>query len=80
MARLMNLYWGVTAIHAEILDGEQSLEFALGWACEHGLVESGQRVVFLQGTMPGNPAHNAMFVRVMGDLVSPLMGSTLRDS
>ncbi len=66
MARAMALYWGVTPIHAEILDGEQALDFALRWACEHKMVETGQRVVFLQGTMPGNPAHNALFVRVVG--------------
>ncbi|MEO6811497.1 MAG: pyruvate kinase [Isosphaeraceae bacterium] len=63
-ARALALYWGVTPVHCpSIADGEQTLSFALDWAKVRGLVTTGDRVVFLRGTMPGNPVHNAMLVR-----------------
>lgn len=63
-ARALALYWGVTPVHCpSIADGEQTLAFALDWARERDLVRTGDRVVFLRGTMPGNPVHNAMLVR-----------------
>ncbi len=37
-ARAMALYWGVTPILApEIVDAEQALTLALGWARDHGI-------------------------------------------
>jgi pyruvate kinase len=64
IARSLALYWGVTPLHfPEIADIERGLAFALDWARDRGLIARGDRVVLLRGTMPGNPAHNAMFVQ-----------------
>ncbi len=63
-ARAMALFWGVTPVHfPEITDVEQALAFALDWARARGLIASGDRVILLRGTVPGNPVHNALLVR-----------------
>ncbi len=55
---------GVTPVHdPEIRNPEHALEHALAWACARDLVASGDRVVLVSGTMPGNPTHNALLVR-----------------
>ena len=62
-ARAMALYWGVTPLLApEILDVEHALAIALDWARAHQLVKAGDRVVLVRGTIPDNPAHNAILV------------------
>ena len=38
------------------------MQFAGQWAREHGLIVSGQRVVLLRGTVPGNTVQNALTV------------------
>jgi pyruvate kinase len=63
-ARAMALYWGVTPLYApEILDVEHALTVALDWAATHGLARTGDLVVLVRGTIPGNATHNAMLVR-----------------
>ena len=63
-ARAMALYWGVTPLHApEIVDVEHALTVALDWAGTHGLARTGDLVVLVRGTIPGNPTHNALLVR-----------------
>jgi pyruvate kinase len=63
-ARAMALYWGVTPLYApEIADVEHALTVALEWAATHGLARTGDLVVLVRGTIPGNPTHNALLVR-----------------
>jgi pyruvate kinase len=64
VARAMTLYWGVTSLYCpEIREGAQVLGIALEWARSRGLVDRGDRIVLVQGTMPQNLSHNAMFVQ-----------------
>ena len=66
IARQMNLYWGVTPVHApNIADGASALEAALAWARPRGMVRTGGHVVLVRGTIPGNPVHNALFVQIV---------------
>ena len=63
-ARAMALYWGVTPLYApDIADVEHALAVALDWAKAHQLASTGDRVVLVQGTIPGSNAHNALLVR-----------------
>ena len=63
-ARAMSLLWGVTPILVEQLtDGTTSLAEALDWARLRGLIETGDRVVLVRGTIAGNPVHNAVLVQ-----------------
>lgn len=63
-ARRMALYWGVTPVHfPEVTDAEQALSFALEWARSRQLVNRGDRVVLLRGTLPGSAVHNALLVQ-----------------
>jgi pyruvate kinase len=63
-ARAMALYWGVTPVHCpEITHGEEVLRLALDWARSGSLIQRSDRVVLVQGTMPNNPSHNAIFVQ-----------------
>jgi pyruvate kinase len=62
VARTLSLCWGVTA--TVIPDGSQpdeQLRFAGDWARNHGLIQSGQRVVLLRGKMPGQGESRAVF-------------------
>ena len=62
-ARALTLLWGVTPIVAgSIADPDQALAHALNWAGDNGLVRTGDRVVLVQGTMPGRDTHNALLV------------------
>jgi pyruvate kinase len=62
-ARAMALYWGVSPVHCPgISTGEQGLTTAIEWARSRELVVRGDRIVLVEGTMPNNPSHNAMFV------------------
>jgi pyruvate kinase len=64
IARAMALYWGVSPVHCpEIAAGEPGLAAALEWARARELITRGDRVVLVQGTMPHNPSHNALFVQ-----------------
>ena len=64
IARAMALYWGVSPVHCPaITEGEQALGIALEWARSRELITRGDRVVLVQGTVPNNPSHNAMFVQ-----------------
>ncbi|HEV3165032.1 MAG TPA: pyruvate kinase [Isosphaeraceae bacterium] len=64
IVRSMALYWGVSPLHfAEIADIEHALSVTLDWARTRGLIHGGDRVVLVRGTIPGNPAHNAMLVQ-----------------
>ncbi len=66
LARAMALYWGVTPLHCPASrNPEQGLAFALDWARARSLVKPGDRVVLIQGTVPGVPTHNALFVHVV---------------
>lgn len=63
-ARAMSLYWGVTPLVApSISDVESTLDFALDWARSRGLIAAGDRVLLLRGTVPDNPALNAILIR-----------------
>jgi pyruvate kinase len=63
IARLMSLYWGVTALHVpELFQTGQVLAFADEWCRRHDLIDSGDRVVIVRGVMPNNPNHNALLV------------------
>jgi pyruvate kinase len=63
IARQMALFWGVTAVHypdAETFDA--ALAFARDWASARGLLQKGDRMVLLGGTVPGSAVHNALLV------------------
>jgi pyruvate kinase len=63
VARALALDWGVSPMHCpRIEEDEQGLATALECARSRGLIAHGDRVVLVQGTMPHNPSHNAMFV------------------
>ncbi len=64
IARAMNLYWGVTPLQGPEGDAERSLAFALDWARARKLIARGDRVVLVQGTMPGDRTNNALLVVV----------------
>ena len=67
IAREMSLYWGVSPVHfPEIADPERVMAYVLDWARARDLVARGDRVILVQGTIPGNPAHNAMLVQEVG--------------
>jgi pyruvate kinase len=53
-------------IPGTISDLDQSVEYAMSWASDHGLVASGDRVVVLRGFFPDQPTHNTMVVREVG--------------
>jgi pyruvate kinase len=64
IARTMALYWGVCPVFCPTLtEGVQVLASALDWARSRSLIDRGDRVVLVQGTMPNDPSHNAMFVQ-----------------
>ena len=64
IARAMALYWGVSPVHCPaITEGEEALGVALEWARSRELITRGDRLVLVQGTVPNNPSHNAMFVQ-----------------
>jgi pyruvate kinase len=64
IARAMALYWGVSPVHCPaITEGEEALSIALEWARSRELIARGDRLVLVQGTVPNNPSHNAMFVQ-----------------
>ena len=64
IARAMALYWGVSPVHCPaISESDQGFAMALDWARSRELIARGDRVVLVQGTMPNNPSHNAMFVQ-----------------
>ena len=66
-ARSMALYWGVTPLYApDIADAGLALETAIAWARQHGLARAGDRVVLVQGTIPGRDTHNALLVTEVG--------------
>jgi pyruvate kinase len=68
LTRAMALFWGVTPLLCpEIRNAEQGLAFALDWARAQDLVAPGDRVVYIQGTIPGTPTHNALLVHVVDD-------------
>ncbi|MFO0887846.1 MAG: pyruvate kinase [Isosphaeraceae bacterium] len=63
IARVMSLYWGVTALHVpELFRTGQVLAFADEWCRTHDLIDSGDRVVIVRGVIPNNPNHNALLV------------------
>lgn len=65
-AQGMALYWGVNAVLAPgIAEAESANAFALKWAKDHRLITTGDYVVFVQGTMPDSPTHNAIVVQVV---------------
>jgi pyruvate kinase len=68
VARQLSLLWGVVplTIPGTISDLDQSVEYAMSWASDHGLVASGDRVVVLRGFFPDQPTHNTMVVREVG--------------
>ena len=67
IARSMALYWGVTPLFApDIADAEHALETAIAWAKENRIARDGDRVVLVQGTMPGHDTHNALLVTEVG--------------
>ncbi|MDX2038813.1 MAG: pyruvate kinase [Isosphaeraceae bacterium] len=65
--RVMNLYWGVTPLLVgSLCDTTQNLlELAVAWARARDLVRSGDRLIYLRGTIPGNAVHNAMVIHVV---------------
>jgi pyruvate kinase len=64
IARAMALYWGVTPVPFPALaDTDRAFAFALEWARAQGLVTTGDCVILVRGTIPGNAAHNAMLVQ-----------------
>ena len=64
-ARAMNLYWGVTPVLGPNLSDETQniLDFAIDWAKKADLIKSGDRLIYLRGTIPGNRVHNAVVVQ-----------------
>lgn len=63
-ARQMALFWGVLPRYYDDADTfGDALEYATAWARERGLVQGGDRVVLLGGTVPGSNVQNAMLVR-----------------
>ena len=65
VARKLAMLWGVLPICCTtgIGDMDRSVEFAVSWATERGLVGPGDRIVVLRGFIPDYPTHNAMVVR-----------------
>jgi pyruvate kinase len=63
MARTMALYWGVTPTYVhDLVNLEDVLHHLEDWAKRHDLIRSGDNVVLLRGTIPGNPVQNALAV------------------
>jgi pyruvate kinase len=63
VARAMAMYWGVTPLYRpDVADSAHALQEALSWARHHGLIQSGDRVVLLRGTVPDNAVQNALLV------------------
>jgi pyruvate kinase len=67
IAQAMSLYWGVTPLVVDSLaEVESAVGFALKWAGARQLVNPGDRVVLIRGTIPGSVVHNAMMVEEIG--------------
>ncbi len=65
-ARALALCWGVTPLVApDITDVEAALAFAIDWARERGLVQSGDNLIWIRGMIPNDPTHNAMRVQII---------------
>jgi pyruvate kinase len=65
-ARALALNWGVTPLYRpEVHDVPTALAATVDWARGQNLLATGDRVVVLRGTMPGNPTHNALTVHVV---------------
>jgi pyruvate kinase len=63
LARAMALYWGVTPTYvADLTSLEDVLHHLEDWAKRNALIRSGDNVVLLRGTIPGNPVQNALAV------------------
>ena len=63
MARAMALYWGVTPTYVpDLVNLEDVLHHLEDWAKRNALIRSGDNVVLLRGTIPGNPVQNALAV------------------
>ncbi len=70
-ARAMALYWGVTPLvlkQTSIDDIAADMDLAVNWAGCAGLVETGDLVVLIRGTLAGEASHNALFVQAVGEL------------
>jgi pyruvate kinase len=64
VARQMALFWGVTPVHfADAETFRSALAFAREWAAARGLIQRGDRMVLLGGTVPGSAVHNALLVQ-----------------
>ncbi|MEW4567925.1 pyruvate kinase [Tautonia sp. JC769] len=68
VTRQLSLLRGVVplTIPGTIADLDQSVEYAMTWARDRGLVAAGDRIVVLRGFFPDQPTHNTMVVREMG--------------
>jgi pyruvate kinase len=65
-ARALSLNWGVTPLYRpEVNDVPTALAATVDWARGLNLLTTGDRIVILRGTMPGNPTHNALSVHVV---------------
>ncbi|MBC7352879.1 MAG: pyruvate kinase, partial [Thermogutta sp.] len=63
--RRMCLYWGIIPLmEAPLSDSQALLRFATEWGKREGLVQSGDRVVFVYGTGLVSSAHNTVSVFV----------------
>src|SRR5204862_3272796 len=63
-ARAMALFWGVTPFPLpDLADREQRRAVIEDWCRTRGLIASGDRVVIVRGTLPGDSTHNEIEVR-----------------
>lgn len=62
--KALALAWGVEPLTlTQYGEPDENLKVALDWAKEKGLVEVGDRVVHLRGTITNKPGHNALYIQ-----------------
>lgn len=62
--RALSLAWGVEPLALEHYgEPDENLKVALNWAKSRNLVELGDRVVHLRGTILNKPGHNALYIQ-----------------
>lgn len=65
--RRMSLFWGIQPKHAaELADTAALIEQTCHWGCQRGLLQQGDKVVFVSGSGVLPKAHNVLVVHTVG--------------
>jgi pyruvate kinase len=66
-ARRMSLYWGITSLHSDAVDGppRDFLKFVVEWGKREKVLASGSRLVIVGSTRWSDEGHDLMLVHAI---------------